>query len=61
MSKENKKKALEHAQKSAQYMPDADTATAFELASAFGTYEVQKTADTDNDFPCIAQGKSKKK
>ena len=27
-----------------------------ELASEFGTYNIQPTADTDNAFPAIAQG-----
>ena len=27
-----------------------------ELASEFGTYNIQRTADTENAFPAIAQG-----
>ena len=27
----------------------------------YGTYNVQRTANTDNEFPAIAQGLSKKK
>ena len=30
--------------------------TAAELLNKFGTYEIQPTADTENDFPAIAQG-----
>lgn len=33
--------------------------TAFEMVNRFGTYEIQRTADTENDFPTIAQGLSK--
>lgn len=28
----------------------------FDLVNMYGTYEVQRTADTDNVFPAIAQG-----
>ena len=30
-----------------------------EMINKYGTYEIQPTADTDNEFPCIAQGKYK--
>ena len=30
--------------------------TAFEMVNKYGTYEIQPTADTENLFPCIAQG-----
>ena len=30
-----------------------------EIVLKYGTYEIQPTADTDNDFPKIAQGLSK--
>ncbi len=30
--------------------------TAFELINKYGTYEIQPTADTENEFPHIAQG-----
>ncbi len=30
--------------------------TAFDMVNAYGTYEIQPTADTDNMYPCIAQG-----
>ena len=30
--------------------------TVFELLNKYGTYEIQPTADSDNDFPKIAQG-----
>ena len=30
--------------------------TTFELLNKYGTYEIQPTCDSDNDFPKIAQG-----
>lgn len=27
-----------------------------EIVNTYGTYEIQPTADTENDFPAIAQG-----
>ena len=30
--------------------------TAFDMVNKYGTYEIQPTADTDNEFPTIAQG-----
>lgn len=34
--------------------------TAFDMVNKYGTYEIQPTADTDNEFPAIAQGNPKK-
>lgn len=34
--------------------------TAFELINKYGTYEIQPTADTVNDYPQIAQGLAEK-
>ena len=34
--------------------------TVFELLNKYGTYEIQPTADSDNDFPKIAQALPKK-
>ena len=34
--------------------------TSFELVNKYGTYEIQPTCDSDNDFPKIAQGLPKK-
>ena len=31
----------------------------FDLINQYGTYEIQRTADTDNEFPAIAQGLAK--
>lgn len=33
---------------------------AFELINKYGTYEIQPTADSDNEYPTIAQGMPKK-
>ncbi len=56
--KENNKKALkETAATSVAGQPQ----TATELINKYGTYEIQPTADSDNDFPKIAQGLPKQK
>lgn len=34
--------------------------TAEEMVNRYGTYEIQSTASTDNQYPCIAQGFNKK-
>ena len=34
--------------------------TAFDMVNRYGTYEIQSTADTENQYPCIAQGFNKK-
>ena len=33
--------------------------TAQQLATNYGTYNIQPTADTENEYPAIAQGLSK--
>ncbi len=33
---------------------------AFEMVNNYGTYEIQATADTENQYPAIAQGYNKK-
>ena len=37
------------------YMPDSPE-TPYEMVNKYGTYEIQPTAETANDFPTIAQG-----
>ncbi len=32
----------------------------YEQLNRYGTYEIQPTADTQNQYPCIAQGYNKK-
>ena len=34
-------------------------ASSFDLINMYGTYEVQRTADTENEFPRIAHGTPK--
>ena len=34
-------------------------ASSFDIINMYGTYEVQRTADTENEFPRIAHGKPK--
>lgn len=33
---------------------------AWEMVNKYGTYEIQSTADTENEYPAIAQGLAKK-
>ncbi len=40
---------------------DAHPETVYDLVNKYGTYEIQPTADTSNDFPKIAQGLPKEK
>lgn len=37
------------------YIPDSPE-TPYEMVNKYGTYEIQPTAETANDFPTIAQG-----
>jgi len=42
-------------------VPTHDLPTkAIELADTYGTYEIQNTADTENQYPAIAQGFNEK-
>ena len=34
----------------------AETADAFDMVNKYGTYEIQPTADSENEFPKISQG-----
>ena len=36
--------------------PKEESKTAFDLVNEYGTYEIQPTADTENQYPTIAQG-----
>ena len=36
--------------------PSGEPENVKELLNKYGTYEVQDTSDTDNEFPAIAQG-----
>ena len=39
--------------------PKEEDKTAFELVNQYGTYEIQPTANTENQYPAIAQGFNK--
>ena len=39
---------------------DGQPDTAFDMVNFYGTYEIQKTADTENTYPAIAQGFNEK-
>lgn len=38
---------------------DGQPQSCFDLVNCYGTYEIQRTMDTDNVFPRIAQGEGK--
>lgn len=68
MNKNNKKKNLKK-QGVDEYQVEMTPSTAFigdapddsfQIINKYGTYEIQPTADTDNKFPAIAQGFSRK-
>ncbi|MDO4608135.1 MAG: hypothetical protein Q4B40_02960 [Clostridia bacterium] len=52
MKEKNKKVLKEIAATPVMGQPQTST----ELINKYGTYEIQPTADSDNDFPKIAQG-----
>lgn len=56
MSKKSQKDSIkpidELSVRNAGSLPD----TAFDMVNRYGTYEIQATADTRNQYPCIAQG-----
>ena len=39
---------------------DGEPQSCFDLVNMYGTYEIQRTMDTDNVFPRIAHGQAKK-
>ena len=68
MNKNNKKKNLKEQgvdEYQVELTPSAVSVgdapdDSFQLVNKYGTYEIQPTADTDNKFPTIAQGFSRK-
>ena len=52
INKENFNVSLEISASSTNKTPD----NCEEMVNAYGTYNIQATADTENDFPAIAQG-----
>ncbi len=57
MDKEHKN-YIEPLEERITYIPD-NPETPFEMVNKYGTYEIQPTSETDNEFPTIAQGLSK--
>lgn len=60
--KENKKRYIKNA---INMTPSSDVVHSqpedcFELINKYGTYNIQPTAESDNRFPKIAQGKANK-
>ena len=51
-----KKRPRDLSQNTTRGLPE----TAFEMVNRYGTYEIQATADSDNEYPAIAQGYSPK-
>ena len=42
------------------YAKGEHTKSSFDLVNQYGTYEIQPTADTENQYPAIAQGFNRK-
>ncbi len=55
MKKKKTKAETYNRENSALNMPGLPL-TAFDMVNRYGTYEIQATADTDNQYPAIAQG-----
>lgn len=55
MKKKKSKAETYNRENSALNMPGLP-GTAFDMVNRYGTYEIQATADTDNQYPAIAQG-----
>ena len=53
MKKENN--YINHLEERVTYIPD-NPETPWEMVNKYGTYEIQPTGETDNEFPTIAQG-----
>ncbi len=54
MSKENEN-YINQLEERVTYIPDSPE-TPFEMVNKYGTYEIQPTGETDNEFPTISQG-----
>ncbi len=57
MDKENKT-YISQLEERVTYIPD-NPETPSEMVNKYGTYEIQPTSETDNEFPTIAQELSK--
>ena len=58
MDKKNKN-YVNQTEERTTYIPD-NPETPYEMVNKYGTYEIQPTAETDNEFPTIAQALPKK-
>ncbi len=56
--KKNKKQSYNPEISVVSYIRNPETAE--EMVNSYGTYNIQPTADTDNDFPAIAQGENER-
>ena len=54
------KKEISKPKKAECESPENRNKTAEDIINEYGTYEIQKTSDTDNRYPFIAQGYNKK-
>lgn len=52
---ENEKNYIKPLEERVTYIPD-NPETPSEMVNKYGTYEIQPTGETDNEFPTIAQG-----
>lgn len=58
MKNENKEQKIDTEISANSIMGEPETA--FDLINKYGTYEIQPTAESENEFPCIAQGNPSK-
>ena len=58
--KNKKAKADSYNRENSVLNPPGLPETAFDMVNRYGTYEIQATSDTDNQYPAIAQGFNKK-
>ncbi len=54
------KKKIKISDLSNPHTTDNQPDTALDMVNFYGTYEIQPTADTPNEYPAIAQGFNKK-
>ena len=58
--KKDKKKIDLYEKENSTLNVEALPNSAFDMVNRYGTYEIQATADTHNQYPAIAQGFNKK-
>ncbi len=54
------KKKIKTSDMSNLHTTDSEPDTALDMVNFYGTYEIQPTADSPNQYPAIAQGFNKK-